>query len=296
MGTSCRPLFYLNDREDKDKFSLKQYFTNIANGGEGSNAWLFLATPPDGREVIMPLLNCVLELAISCMIATGINEKRRIWFVIDELAALGRLSSFNSLMTEGRKYGACVLAALQSYNQLMSNYGGYLGSTLFGQFATKFIFRTNEPPLAKLMSDMFGAIEYRQHQKNTSYGAHEHKDGISYTEYERRKPLIESNKFMELTTHECFVALPDPKIKVAKIQLKNVTDIPIKQQGFVPLPSSSFQIIDRDAKKVTGEDDHLEKLHVNQVVRDVNTSKSDIGDEDMANKSEKPDPEYEPEV
>ncbi len=296
MGTSCRPLFYLNDKENKDKFSLRQYFDNVAKGSDGSNAWLFLATPPDGREVIMPLLNCVLELAMNCMIATGINEKRRIWFVIDELAALGKLSSFNSLMTEGRKYGACVLAALQSYNQLMSNYGQYLGSTLFGQFATKFIFRTNEPPLAKLMSDMFGSIEYRQHQKNTSYGAHEHRDGISYTEQEKRKPLIESNKFMELATHECFVALPDPKIKLAKIQLKGVADIPIKHQGFVPLSGSSFQSMDIGAKKVIDEDNQLEKLPVNQAVRAADIPKSDSGNGDMTKNPEKPDPEYEPEV
>jgi hypothetical protein len=155
------------------------------------------------------------------------------WFVLDELAALGRLNSLTTLMTESRKYGGCVLAALQSYNQLLDNYGIHLGSTLFGQFATKFLFRCNEPNMAKLMSDMFGNIEYMQQQKNTSYGAHEHRDGISYTEHERRKPLIESSQFMELSDLECFVSLPDPKIKVAKLRLEPVKNLPIKHDGYI---------------------------------------------------------------
>lgn len=256
MSTRCSPLFYLPDthyrgsnhsggktngsrgnREETSKekiFSLKDYFASVA---QGSDSWLFLSTPPDQREVIIPLLSCIIELAVSYLISTDIDEKRRVWFVTDELASLGRLSSFNTLMTEGRKYGACVLAALQSYNQLLFNYGQYMGSTLFGQFATKVIFRCNEPVLAKLMSDSFGNIEYRQQQKNTSYGANEHRDGISYTEQERTKPLIAASKFMELKDLECYVALPDPSIKVAQLQLQPVTNVPTKNSGFEPLPS-----------------------------------------------------------
>lgn len=232
MSTSTQPLSYLNEIAGKKKFSIKRYFKAV---DEGSQAWLFFAAPPSQREVIMPLIASMMELAVSFLVGSGIKESRRVWFIVDELAALGHSSSFNTLMTEGRKYGGCVLASLQSYNQLLSNYGQHMGSTIFGQFATKFIFRCNEPNLAKLMSDMFGSIEYSKQQKNTSYGAHEHRDGISYTEQEKKKPLLAINKFIELNDLECFVGLPDPKIKLTRLQLKPVKNVPIVHQGFIEL-------------------------------------------------------------
>ena len=86
----------------------------------------------------------------------GIDERRRVWFVLDELAALGNLPSLSSLMTEGRKYGACVLAGLQSLNQLYEHYGQYAGSKLFGQFGTLAFFRNQEEAIGRMVSGMCG--------------------------------------------------------------------------------------------------------------------------------------------
>lgn len=112
-------------------------------------------------------------------------------------------------MNESRKYGGCVLATTQSANQLFNNFGHYAGNTIFRQFATKFIFRNDEPSMAKLDGDIFGHMEYLTQQKNTSYGANEIRDGISYTEQERKKLLITSNDLATLENLECFVGLPN---------------------------------------------------------------------------------------
>lgn len=184
MTTGARPLNLLFDQEPK--FSLREYFQQVNNGRD---AWLFLSTAPSQREVTLPLLACLLELAISYLIEIGINEKRRMWFIIDELSALGRLDAFTTLLSEARKYGGCVLAATQSVNQLFDNFGHYSGSTIFDQFATKFMFRSSEPSTAKMISEIFGQVEYAAQQKNTSYGANEYRDGISYTEQEKCKSL-----------------------------------------------------------------------------------------------------------
>jgi len=242
MSTSSRPLLLLNENKDKDenknekKFSLKRYFEEVERGSE---SWLFFSTPPNQREVVAPLLGCLLELAISSLINIGINEQRRMWFIIDELAALGKLNSLNTLMNESRKYGGCVLAATQSANQLFDNFGHYAGNTIFGQFATKFIFRNDEPSMAKLVGDIFGHMEYVTQQKNTSYGANEIRDGISYTEQERKKLLITSNDLATLENLECFVGLPEPAVRIARIKLPPVkfhleSNVGFVQVEFVP--------------------------------------------------------------
>ncbi|WP_425361220.1 type IV secretion system DNA-binding domain-containing protein [Candidatus Tisiphia endosymbiont of Ceraclea dissimilis] len=228
LATSTQPLNLLFESEKK--FSLTEYFAEIQ---QGSSAWLFLSTKPDMRNVTMPIIACLFELAISCLIGIGINEKRRMWFIIDELASLGNLSGFSTLISESRKYGGCILSATQSINQIFDNFGMLQGSTIFGQFATKFLFRSDEPATAKIITEIFGQLEYATSQKNTSFGAHEFRDGVSYTEGTKRKALITTNDLATLADLECFVSLPEPKARIARIKVPIASDVPLKHPGFV---------------------------------------------------------------
>ncbi len=228
LATSTQPLNLLFESEKK--FSLTEYFAEVQ---QGSSAWLFLSTKPDMRNVTMPIIACLFELAISYLIGIGINEKRRMWFIIDELASLGNLPGFPTLISESRKYGGCIFSATQSINQIFDNFGMLQGSTIFGQFATKFLFRSDEPATAKIITEIFGQLEYATSQKNTSYGAHEFRDGISYTEGTKRKALITTNDLATLADLECFVSLPEPKARIARIKVPIATNVPIKHPGFV---------------------------------------------------------------
>lgn len=277
MTTGAKPLNLLFDQEAK--FSLREYFQQVNNG---STAWLFLSTAPSQREVTLPLLACLLELAISYLIEIGINEKRRMWFIIDELSALGRLDAFTILLSEARKYGGCVLAATQSVNQLFDNFGHYSGSTIADQFATKFIFRSSDPSTAKMISEIFGQVEYAVQQKNTSYGANEHRDGISYTEQEKRKSLITTNDLATLENLECFVSLPEPKIRIAKLQLKPVTNVLEKNQGFIPCLERAMATYQEELVKVvqpkTKVEAGVETTSESEVIKKIDHSLNYIND------------------
>lgn len=120
LASNAKPLTYLPELSYNNGFSLKQHFAGIQNG---SDAWLFLATKPSSRSLTLPLISCLTELALSRLMEIGIDSKRRVWVTIDELPSLGKIPALSSLMTEGRKYGACVLAGMQSLNQLYSGYG-----------------------------------------------------------------------------------------------------------------------------------------------------------------------------
>lgn len=236
MATNTKPLSILTSTEKQ--FSLQKYFEQIAGG---SKAWLFLSSPPHLRELTMPLNACLFELAISYLMEIGINDQRRIWFIIDELASLGRLNGFSTLMLESRKYGGCVIAATQSLNQLFENFGAYAGSSLFGQFGTKVVFHTDEPAATKIISDICGKLEYSQQQKNTSFGANEFRDGISYTESTKHKAVITTDTLASLADNNCFVFLPEPSVRIAKITIpiSKTKDI---HSGFVQTEASEADI------------------------------------------------------
>jgi hypothetical protein len=172
------------------------------------------------------------ESAFSRLLDIGIKEDRRVWFVIDELSALGKLPSLPTLTAEGRKYGACLLCGLQSLNQLYSNYGQYEGSTIFGQFGTSFFFRNSEPLIAKTISSTAGRETIYRQQKNTSFGAHEFRDGVSYSEQQQQKDLIEYSDLAALAVGECFALLPEPEVRVVKLKIPEAK-IAGKNEGFI---------------------------------------------------------------
>ena len=219
LSTSSKPLSYLADHSVMGSFSLQQYFAGIESK---AGSWLFLSTKPSARELTLPLIAALSELAVCLLMNIGINRQRRVWFIIDELASLGKMPALAGLMAEGRKYGACVLAGLQSLNQLYTHYGQYEGLTIFGQFGTNFFFRNNEPTMAKMVSSMCGNQTINRQQKNISFGANELRDGISYHETQQKKDLVEYSDLASLAVGQCYALLPEPQARISQLQTVEV--------------------------------------------------------------------------
>jgi len=234
LATNTRPITYLNENSPLGKFSLKKYFKKL---NQGSNAWLFLSTKPSSRNLTLPLIACLTELSLCQLLDIGINNNRRLWFVIDELPSLGKLPALSTLMSEGRKYGSCIMCGMQSLNQLYSIYGQYEGSTIFGQFGTRFFFRNTENLIARQISESSGMETITRQQKNTSFGANEFRDGVSYNEHQQKKPLIETSDLSSLATGSCYVFLPEPEVRIAKINVPH-NKINNKHSGFIQKDTS----------------------------------------------------------
>lgn len=273
MTTMTKPLNYLSECNNNKTFSLNGHLKQIK---EGSNAWLFLATSPSQRELTLPLIACLLELAVSLLMENGIQKEKKLWFILDELASLGRLPALNGLMSEGRKYGACVIAAMQSLNQLYNNYGQYAGSTIFGQFGTKFFFRNDEPQIARMITDLCGTELIHKQQKNTSFGANEFRDGVSYTEQEKQKPLVEYSDIASLNVGQCYALLPEPKARLAKIEIPESLQ-PRKNEEFV----GHLICDDKELTEIRGKSDDEPETANNQALGANNEPDHKIDDEKL---------------
>ena len=171
-------------------------------------------------------------------------------------------TALNTLMAEGRKYGACVLAGTQSLNQIYSNYGHYDGSTIFGQFGTSFFFSNKEPAIGKMISAMCGTEVITKQQKNTSFGANEFRDGQSYTEHEKSKLLVEYSDLTKLSVGECYVLMPEPDVRLSKIQAPE-SMLSDKNKRFIP---STKKEQNSDKQKQEG----LTEIQKEEVVEDTN--------------------------
>jgi len=101
-------------------------------------------------------------------------------------------------------------------------YGGVRGSFCKGTLYS----------IAKMVSSMCGVETITRQQKNTSFGANEFRDGVSYNEHQQRKDLVEYSDLANLATGECYVLLPVPLARLGRIQTPEVK-LKNKNEGFI---------------------------------------------------------------
>jgi len=266
LTTSIKPLRFLRDTSEEGSFSVQEYVDKVSSGFSG---WLFLAAEPSTRELTMALNASLAELVIANLMRHDSPQNQRVWFIMDELAAFGRFPSLTKLMQEGRKYGTCVVAGMQSSSQLFANYGHGDASNLFGLFKTKFAFQSDDPMMGRLYSSICGSETITRQQKNTSFGANTHRDGVSYNEQQQEKPLVKLDDFASLKTGECYTLLPIAEVRLSKMQTPIVKKKD-KHPGFI------------EAQNLESPDtDSLEQNKYAKAEHDVDVDKPDNDDDDV---------------
>jgi type IV conjugative transfer system coupling protein TraD len=184
-------------------FSLRDWVQKDTQPG-----WLFITARADQRQTLTPLISAWMDITINALMILSENQQRRLWFVIDELAALQKLPRLQAGLAEGRKYGGCLLVGFQSKPQLEEIYGRQGTEAMLDLFNTKVFFRCTEPSTQAWIAKVLGDKEEAEHQENISYGAHSMRDGVSLTRHTRQKPLVMPSEFSQLNDLECYVKLP----------------------------------------------------------------------------------------
>lgn len=240
----------INETNKNNSFCFHDWIASLDHTrySNGNDQWVFIACDGADNKILLPFISVLTDIALNTLIGLGTNRDRRLWFVFDELAKLKYLPTLQENITLLRKYGGCVLAATQSLNQLFSIYGRNSGSVMLGQFNTNIIFRILSADEARILTKRIGEIEYLSHQKNTSYGAHEFRDGISYTEQEKKQDVIQPSDLAKLEEGECYVLLPMPEVAICKTTLKLVPQPQSLQPPFIYNPETENLINKRQAK------------------------------------------------
>ena len=187
----------------QEVFSIRDWVTDEQQPG-----WLFITARADQRQTLTPLISAWVDMAINALMVMPANYNRRLWFVIDELAALQRLPRLNMGLAEGRKYGGCFLVGFQSKPQLEEIYGRNGAESMLDLFNTKLFFRCTEPSSQQWISKVLGDKEEAEPTENISYGANSTRDGVSLSRHTRQKPLVLPAEFSQLQDLECYIKLP----------------------------------------------------------------------------------------
>jgi hypothetical protein len=193
---------YLNAHQyvQAGDFSLRDWLVK----GTGN---LYITWREDMQAVIQPLISCWVDLLCNAVLSLEPSEERRLWLLLDELGALGRLNSLQGALTRGRKYGLCVVGGLQSTAQLDHIYGRESAISLrscFRNLAVLALARS-DPDTPEILSTGLGDRELDRVQRSSTAGS----QGISkgQTVQRVRERLVLPSQLTQLPDLTAFIAL-----------------------------------------------------------------------------------------
>jgi Type IV secretion-system coupling protein DNA-binding domain len=163
---------------------------------------LFLTWRSDMLTSLKPLVSCWTGILLSAILSLPPDPDRRIWLVLDELAALGQLSSLELALTNGRKHGLCVLAGVQSVAQLDRVYGRDSAIVLRSCFRNLVVLgiAKTDPDTSEAMSISLGEREVDREQASRSEGMQGVTKSVSVQRVRERLVLpSELNQLPDLT-------------------------------------------------------------------------------------------------
>jgi hypothetical protein len=153
---------------------------HLMEGGFSLRDWLetdtgslYLTWRTDMQTALAPLLATWVDVLASAILSLAPSQERRIWLIIDELAAIGKLSSLEPALTMGRKNGLCIVAGLQSTAQLDRIYGKDSAQVLRACFRNILVLAIakTDPETSEALSRSLGDREVRYEEESRSMGA-----------------------------------------------------------------------------------------------------------------------------
>jgi type IV secretory pathway TraG/TraD family ATPase VirD4 len=212
LTTQLNPHKYLKPGE----FSIRSWL----DAGRGN---LYLTWREDMQTALMPLISTWTDIVSNAVLSLPANHDRRIWLVLDELGALGRLNSLEGALTRGRKHGLCVVAGLQSTAQLDRIYGRESAIVLRSCFRNLVVFAVakSDPDTAEMLSRALGEREVNREQHSRNHGPNGITKGVTLQRVSERIAIC--SEITELANLNAYLALAgDAATKRIQITPRNL--------------------------------------------------------------------------
>lgn len=151
---------------DNGRFSVREWVRN-----ESHSSWLFVTFRDDQLGMLRSLIATMLELGIVEGLSMSEDSERDLWFVMDEVDSLGKITSLRAGLTKLRKYGCKCVLGLQTISQLRTTYGNDEAQTLLANVSTKAVLRAGDGETAEYFSKEFGDQEIERRQWSSTSGS-----------------------------------------------------------------------------------------------------------------------------
>ncbi len=202
---------------------------------ESGQGWLWIPVRADMMAAMRPLVAAWLGEIVSSVLSLRPDRDRRLWLVLDELAALGRIQSLADALTQGRKFGLCSVGGLQTVAQLRGAYGQHGAQTLLSCFSSQLILRAADPETASWCSQALGQRQIKRTVESSGVGAGGSHSGES--EQVTIEPLVLPSEISTLPDLQGYLKFAG-NWPVARVTIPLPDEIPEVRPPFVPAGSA----------------------------------------------------------
>ena len=201
INNSTETLEILTANPDRDDFSIRRFIHDAPRGN------LFIASMPKHRESLSGLISAWSDIVLTSLMDRDPDQTNgKLWLIIDELTAAGKIPSLKTALAESRKYGGCVMAGIQNISQLRATYGNDgSADNLLDLFGTRFVFRVSNYETARITAAMLGSREVSEKKESFSYGADTRRDGVNISNFDRTSDNVIPGELMDLPDLHCYV-------------------------------------------------------------------------------------------
>lgn len=214
---------------------------NTLEWSKSGKGWLFFPSTNMSRDRLIPLFSLLLDLLVMRTQDEAAEDEesrlRRVWFILDEVAALQKLPKLHDAITRNRKTNCPVVLGFQGRSQLQKHYG-LDAEVMFSQPGTKIFLRTSEPESAKWISETIGEVEIEQlRESRTRERAPRYHQSLSNQLERRIEPLVLPSQIMGLEDRRGYVKIGNAVVQLSFPYIK----VPKKQPAIIertmePLP------------------------------------------------------------
>ena len=208
---------------DEGHFSFRQWIQE-----DWRDNWLFVTYRDSDMALMRYLVAAALEMSLVEGLSLTEDQERGLWYVMDEVDSLGKVSSLRAGLTKLRKYGGRCVLGLQTISQLRTTYGRDEAQTLIANTSVKCILRAGDAETAKSMEHELGEQQIRRRQVTESISASE--NGTSQSQNTSNQVLRQSAvlaaELMGLPDLHGYLKLPGAdisRIDVVHVSMPEVT-------------------------------------------------------------------------
>lgn len=144
----------------KSPISIKEWTENDTQTG-----WLFLSMTRGQHITLAPLFSYWLSLAMKSRREGPSSKQRPIWFMIDELSSLPKITDLALFLSETSQYGACMVLCIQNLEQLETIYSPQIAQMIFEFCATKILFPCTSDAAQELSQKISDQIQHGKQNK-----------------------------------------------------------------------------------------------------------------------------------
>ena len=189
--------------------------------------WLFVTYRDDQMGLLRNLVATALEMALVEGLSLSENQDRGLWYVMDEVDSLGKVTSLRAGLTKLRKYGGRCVLGLQTVSQLRSTYGRDEAQTLIANTSVKCILRAGDAETAKNMEQELGDQEIERVQVNDSFSQNDQGQSQSQSTSTQvvRQSAVLASEVMGLPDLHGFLKIPGNEIARIEVEYVGMPDV-----------------------------------------------------------------------